>query len=259
MPAFGVYQRRIANTKGNRHNSTRTQKEKESIQTTPKQGDPLLFEGKNRRKDGSLVDVEVSIRMIELKDKRIAQVFTRDIAERKQYEDALLQSELKYRTLFGTSTDAIFLERVKDGQVLDCNDMACQLYGYTPDEMIGLFVSDIVPNEIAENQLPAINYQKMETEGLLLESLGKRKDGAVFPTEVSINIAAIDQEQLMVAYVRDITERKQAEQSLKAYAAELEHSNKELQDFAYIASHDLQEPLRKIQTFGNRFNTKYND
>ena len=182
-----------------------------------------------------------------------------DITERKQFEDALLQSELKYRTLFGTSTDAIFLERVEDGQILDCNNIACELYGYTRDELVGLFVSDIVPEEVTKNQLSTIDYKKMELEGLLVEARGKRKDGSVFPTEVSINIASIGQEQLMIAYVRDITSRKQAEQSLQAYAAELERSNKELQNFAYVASHDLQEPLRKIQTFGNRLNTKYND
>ncbi|MBD2043811.1 hypothetical protein H6F56_24510 [Microcoleus sp. FACHB-672] len=58
---------------------------------------------------------------------------------------------------------------------------------------------------------------------------------------------------------RDITELKQAEEVLKAYSAQLEVSNRELQDFAYVASHDLQEPLRKIQTFSDRLKAKYAD
>jgi light-regulated signal transduction histidine kinase (bacteriophytochrome) len=63
----------------------------------------------------------------------------------------------------------------------------------------------------------------------------------------------------MQAVGRDISDRKQAEEELKAYAAKLEISNRELQDFAYVASHDLQEPLRKIQAFGDRLNSKYGD
>jgi len=79
-----------------------------------------------------------------------------------------------------------------------------------------------------------------------LELIGKRKDGATFPIELSVSTFTLESGPHYSAIVRDITLRKEAQEEVSRYTRALERSNKELDDFAYIASHDLKEPLRGI-------------
>ena len=90
------------------------------------------------------------------------------------------------------------------------------------------------------------------------EVSAKRKDGSMFPLDLTISSFILDDGVYYSAIVRDITQRKQAEQALLSYTHALERSNKELDDFAYIASHDLKEPLRGIHNH-SRFLLEDND
>jgi PAS domain S-box-containing protein len=134
--------------------------------------------------------------------------------ERKRAEIALRESETKYRTMFEASTDAIFLEAL-DGRVFDCNTSACKMLGYTKEELLKLTVADLVPEEIAA-ALSEVISQELTTGGVFVEAANKRKNGQVFPVEVSTQITAIKGEPRVIAYVRDITGRKRAEQELQA-------------------------------------------
>ncbi|MBI5426700.1 MAG: PAS domain S-box protein [Nitrospinae bacterium] len=85
-----------------------------------------------------------------------------------------------------------------------------------------------------------------------MEALGRRKNGEEFPAEIAISRFSRDGKFIFTAVLRDITGRRKAETDLKRYAEELKKSNQELGDFAFVASRDLQEPMRKIMTFADR-------
>jgi PAS domain S-box-containing protein len=126
--------------------------------------------------------------------------------------EALRTSEARYQALFEASTDAVFLETLA-GQVLDCNSAACQLYGYTRDEMLRLTVADLVPPEVAR-RLPAIMTEAATTGGLFVEARGKKKNNECFTVEMSSRLIAIGDAQRVIVYVRDVTARREVERAL---------------------------------------------
>jgi len=132
-----------------------------------------------------------------------------DITERKKIEDSLRESEEKYHSLFEASLDAIFLESI-DGLILDCNPAACKIYGYSKEELLNLTVSDLVPEDIAHS-LPDIIKKEMTSGGMVLESVNTRKDGQLFPCEVSTRLFTVGGEQRVITFVHDLRERKQVE------------------------------------------------
>jgi PAS domain S-box-containing protein len=130
-----------------------------------------------------------------------------------RFEKRLKESEEKYRTLFEASTDAIFLETL-EGRILDCNQSASQMLGYTKKELLNLTVNDLVPEDIAKS-LPDIITEEQTTGGIFKEAVNKRKDGSLIPVEVSTRLMKVGGEQLVVAYIRDITERKKIDEALQ--------------------------------------------
>ena len=128
--------------------------------------------------------------------------------ERKRSEQALLTSQKRNELLIAASTDAIFMELL-DGTILDCNDVAQRMYGYTRDELIDKNVADLIPQEVSREIDDYIKWE-LEQGGFVQEVSNMRKDGSIFPVEVSIRQTIIDDTQVLVVYVRDITEQKQA-------------------------------------------------
>ena len=174
------------------------------------------FETTQRTKGGEVRDIHVRCAAIPIHGKLFIQGVWRDVTEQKQAAEALRESELKYRTLFEASTDAIFLETL-DGRIHDCNGSACRMYGYTKDELCGLTVADIVPESVAA-ALPDAVTEQLTTGGLFVEALGVRKGGSHFPTEVNTRLTTIGGERRVVAYVRDITEQKRSREQIERQA-----------------------------------------
>jgi PAS domain S-box-containing protein len=109
--------------------------------------------------------------------------------------------------------DAFFLETL-DGKILDCNGKACEIYGYSRDEILSLSVADLVPEETART-LPAVIQKQIESGSFRGEALGVRKNGRVFPTEVSTKLFTAGQEKLVAVHVRDISQSRMAEVALR--------------------------------------------
>lgn len=135
-----------------------------------------------------------------------------DITERKRSEARLAESELRYRELFESAADALFLISLGTGRILDANRMAVALYGYEKDELLTLRNVDLW----AEPEDSTLKMQAAEARpGQLThipQRLHRRKDGSVFPVEISARTLVRDGHPVLLADCRDITERKLLEE-----------------------------------------------
>ncbi|MGD9634651.1 MAG: PAS domain S-box protein [Pirellulales bacterium] len=136
-----------------------------------------------------------------------------DITERKRAEEALQASESRYRTFVDHATDALFLQD-QEGRVVDVNEQACVSLGYTRDELIGKmpyeFDPDVTPEYVAET------VKRLDAgEVLAFDSRHQGKDGSTFPVEIRLRPFWVNNQRFHVALVRDITERKRNEETLR--------------------------------------------
>ncbi len=132
----------------------------------------------------------------------------------KRSEETLQRSAERFRRLFEQASDAFFVHDFNNGRIVDANESACKHLGYTRHELLELSVSDIEVSHTPE----AINEicGRVETDGpVLLEGIHRRKDGSTFPVEVSLGMLQDENPPLLLAIVRDTTERKKAKEALR--------------------------------------------
>jgi PAS domain S-box-containing protein len=168
----------------------------------------------------------------------------RHAMERHRTESALRESEELFRSLFENSLDGILLTR-PDGTVLKANPAACKIWRQTEEEICLAGTNGLV--DTTDIRLPHLLEERRRTGRCTGELKLRRKDGAILHAELSSAIFTDAKgEQKTCMSVRDITTRRQAEVTLQETLADLARSNADLQQFAYVASHDLQEPLRNV-------------
>ena len=155
---------------------------------------------------------------------------SRDITERKQMEAALRDSEERFRTLFDMASDCILLlEPSRDGEavIVDANIAAGEMHGYTRDELIGKPIVFLNAPESLK-QSPELVKRLMDGHAATFEIKHVRKDGIVFPVEVSAKLIYLGGAPYILGVDRDITKRKEAEDQLQSYTLELEKYSGEL-------------------------------
>ena len=214
------------------------------------------------KKDGTLFPFLLSISEVNLKDKQIFTGIVHDITELKRAEAALRESENKINSIIQGAVDGIITIGMR-GMIEMVNPAAAKQFGYEAEELLGKSINMLMPEpDRSLHDSYMHNYHvtgKRRIIGIGREVTGMRKDGSIFPFYLSISEVQLADRKVYTGFVHDITKQKLTEERLRRYTAELERSNRELQDFAYVSSHDLQEPLRKIQAFGDRLLSKEYD
>ena len=214
-----------------------------------------------RRKDATTFPMHLAVSELRLGNRRMFTGIARDITESRRAIQHLLDNEARTRAILETAVDAI-ITIDEQGRIESHNPAAERLFGYLAAEVIGKNVKMLMPAPYqAEHDGYLRNYLTTGERKIIgsgREVVGLRKDGSTFPMELAVSEVRLGDRRLFTGIVRDISERKQAEEQLRIFAAEIQErnsellrSNQELDDFAYITSHDLKEPLRGIHNYAS--------
>jgi diguanylate cyclase (GGDEF)-like protein/PAS domain S-box-containing protein len=190
----------------------------ERLERLQREGSFLQFETVNRRKDGTLVQVEVSSIPVEIDGQAFVYTSSRDITDRKQAEASLRDSRERLHALYAGAPDGILVVDLETHDIVDANPKFCDMLGYSLEEVLELKLERIHPEDALSKIVDVLRHAAKRLFALGQEISVMRKDGNLFSADVSGAYVEIGGRGYFAGYYRDVTERQLAEQRISYMA-----------------------------------------